>query len=216
MTITFPQADVDAFFKQTGRLESELGRTHKASIRTAAKFVLISAGAITKKSQQYRKYKRIGKKNKTGMGLFEVDISSAGKGLMQAAQKSGLAHGTDKVRIPAASVKELKKSGFVKIGARGLAKVSWQMIASRGRIGSVMAGKSTPPSHALKKMARDKVKWTERFSSSEQYVRLENDLQYIEKAITGGRSAMDGIMGKAARNMERDINIKLEQKAKAI
>jgi len=213
MTITFPQSDVDAFFRQTERLETELGRSNKTATRTAARQVLRSAGAITDVAPKYRKYKRVGKQSKSGTGLFEVDLSDASKALKQAAANSGLAYKSGKVRVPAKSVADLKKSGFVKIGARGLAKISWQMIASRGRIGSVKAGKAVPQSHMIKAMAKDRVKWSERFSTAEQYVRIENDLQYIEKAIKGGLGAMESIMGKAARGIEKMITRTLEKQA---
>jgi hypothetical protein len=216
MTITFPQADVDAFFKQTERLESELGWSHKPAIRTAARQLLRSAGVVTKQAPKYRDYKRKGKARKGAKGLFDVSLKHASKPLKNAAAKTGLQYNGERLRLPAADVKELKKRGFVKIGARGLAKISWQMIASRGRIGNVKAGKTAPASHMIKAMARDRVKWSEKFSVAENYVHMQNDLEYIEKAIIGGQSAMEGLMGKAARGLENTIKRTLELKAKKV
>jgi hypothetical protein len=65
-------------------------------------------------------------------------------------------------------------------------------------------------------MAKDRVKWSERFNTAEQYVRMENDLQYIEKAIKGGRGTMETIMGKAARGLEKMIKTTLEGQAAKI
>lgn len=186
LDIQFPQKDVDALMKSIDKQSRLMGIPVLEATQNAAKLVAYSAKAATKEAKAYRKYEVKRKPTAKRMGNWKIRNDKPNK---------------KDFFVMASSVKELKEKRSVRIGRRGLAKKTWEVIgaqvpgSSYGRGGSDNASNST--SSQAKKFGTVKISK----KPLEPSVTLTNSLKYAIAAVRGGESAISKIVGKASRRM---------------
>jgi len=200
VTIEWPQADVDALWRQVARAQKELGRDLGQAVRFAAYKVAQSLGVKTKIAPKYRKYEVI----KEPAGVVRL---KGGKKYEVTSRKKGV---KKQFNLRAASVAELKKMPQVRIGKAGLAKSAWmwgiKKIGGGKNIG--MAGAT----QTAKRLGQRNMAVESRIRGDDPYVKMVNSLPYAESALKGGASMVNSAMGKAARSMEKIIDSNIKKK----
>jgi hypothetical protein len=188
--------DIASLDKALSRAEKELGKDTVSAIEFAARMVARSARAATKEAKQYRKYEQVGRARRGERKTFRVHNDKTGK--------------TNTVL--ADSVADLKTKPGVKILNRGLAKHVWSLIG--GKVGepdadTVVNGRTATVAGKYVSVDIDR-------SPLAPSITLRNSLDYAGLALKGGRGALDGIVGKASRQMLRVINSHVKQRTAAI
>ncbi len=193
LRLDFPAADLRALQHQMRRFEKELRRSEPQAVRKGAEFVAKSLGASTRVAKRFRPYKEIGK---TEDGRRKYEVTS---------HKSG----TAKTFITAAAnVRELKKQNRVRIGKAGLAKASWMWgLRALGRTDGSKAGIS----RAARRYAPKWMRVINQLRSSNPTIIMHNGLNYIEAALRNGPQDVATAMERAARNMSRWLDGRIEK-----
>ena len=200
VSIQFPERDVDNLMRAMERQSRSLGIPMREATQNAAKLVAYSAAAATTESKKYRKYQNIRKPSKSRAGLWRVQNDRPNK---------------RNFNVSARSVKELKEKPGVRIVRRGLAKSVWRIIGAQiGGSTNVSAGKSNASGKTESQSRKfGAVKIDQNIFSPS--VTLTNSLGYAMSAVNGGQSALNNIVGKAARRMHKLVNNAVKQKMKA-
>ena len=200
VSIEFPRQDVRAMWAQIDRAQKELGQDLGQAIRFAAWSVARSLGVITKVASKYRPYKVIkeGRGAAKGKGGKKYEVTSWKKGREKT------------FNVRAASVSELKKMGQVRIGNAGLAKSAWMWGIKKLGSGSGIGMKGVTP--GAKQRGQQNMDVTQRLRGDDPFVKIVNSLPYAASALQGGMGAVNGVMSKAARSMEKIIDDKIKKK----
>lgn len=182
-SIEFPQADTMRLFGEIHRASQVLGKSLGASLKMAAAYVARSIGASTRLADKYRQFNPvIGSKTTRGRQEY-VAIRP------YYAQRER--------RFFAWNDIDAKKSRAVKIGRRGLAKMSWRVLASN--TGPVEGD------YGNMNIARRNVQRTLNLGGDDPWIKLTNKIYYAEKALQGGPQAVETAVGRAANSMHHEI-----------
>jgi len=193
ITLDFKKSDIDAFYKGMTRMSKELGYNTKKSTTLAAKKLLGSLQASTKKSPKKRVVKLVseipGKKLNKYVAKRKYDKKEP--------ERFFVAH----------SLENAKQSHHARIGRKGLAKRHWYWAGKDAKLNIPSGGKI---------LARDGEKISRRVSSgtiledSDRIAyKIESELRYVWDAFKGkGKYTVDTAMERANRAITRDINLK--------
>lgn len=200
--IQFPRADVDAMFAQINRAQKELGKSSKESIKWAGAVLVRSLGASTKAVkanavreivrnpdgfiQRDRRAARFGVNRFTSTGVQFLPIRSVGRG------GELITEATDP-RI----VNHRKRQ----IPYKGLAKRSWRFLANVVPRGGRIHVDGVPD--------LGNASW--RGGETDPTLTITNKVNYMEKALKGGKSAIELAMGKASRSLAKRIDNAIEK-----
>jgi hypothetical protein len=195
--IDFPREDVRAMMRAIHRAEREVGKGLGNGMRMAGFTLAKSLGASTKIAPRYREYKQVPTTRK-GQKKYEVVSFIGGKKHTFETYRRG--------------VRELKKNAAL-IGRRGLAKGSWLWGARRAGQGRAVAKKDIRPS-ALR-FAERHAGGEGRYRGDDPFIRITNQLPYIEQAMHGGPKAIEDAMRRGAKGLEIWLDDLLKKKMDA-
>lgn len=227
ITASIPQEDMKELIKQISRAEKVLGKDLKSSVQWAGNFIATSLGAVTKKSKTKRKVeerkdgrwktdKRVGRwgtwKYRNGEKVW-VPISRTGEygrvkfvskksaRMMVWDKESGKVYPVEWTtgNKPEDDMPGIMQSPKLIIARSGLAKRSWKFLKARMRVGGSITDSKTRTGKIGAVVWRD-------IGGANPTLIINNDLRYAMSALRGGQSDLQGVMGKAARNMGREIN----------
>lgn len=204
VSIEWPKEDVRALWAQIARAQAFLGKELGQAIKFAAWSVAQSLGVVTNVAPKYRPYSEIIE----GRGVAK---RKGGKKYEITSWKKGREH---KFNMRAASVRELKQSGKVKIGNAGLAKSAWYWGIKK--LGSANGVGMRGVTLRAKQRGAGNIKVTQRLKGNDPFVKMVNDLPYAVSALRGGMSAANSALGKAARHMGKIIDAQIAKKLGAI
>ena len=233
VSASIPRADMDALVRQMDRAEKLIGKSVRESVAWAGNYVAISLGAITKVSKKKRKVEqrpdnkwktdaRVGRwgtyKYKNGQKYW-VPIYRTGEygriyfkskksaRMLTWDQRSGDVQPIEYTTgaKPEDDMPGIMQSKKLIIGRRGLAKRSWKYLKARMRVGGAISDHGTGNIGA--------VIWRDIGGVNPTLI-INNDLRYAMTALKGDASALSGAVGKAARNMERELTRRIEKVAK--
>ena len=203
MQIDWPEADVEALWRQIERNQREFGKSLGKSVKFAAYHLIKSLGASTKVAPKYRPYKEIHETKK------ERDAKGGGKKYEITTWRGGQKK-TFNIRSKK-GVKELKQMPQVKIGNRGLAKASWRSAAfGIGTRGAVKKSKSW--GKGVVRTAAGHVDVDKKFTDNDAFIMITNQMDYITDAMKGGDMAVDTAMARAAEGMRHHIDEEIKKK----
>ena len=226
---SIPKADMAALVKQMERAEKVLGKSVLESVRWAGNYVAISLGAMTRVGKKKRKVEqRADNKWKTDKRVGRWGTYAYKKGVKywvpiyrtgeygriyftskKTARMMTWDRRTDEVRPlefttgakPEDDIPGIMQSKKLIIGRYGLAKRSWKLLKVKMRVGGTISEQGTGVVGA--------VIWRGIGGTNPTLI-INNDLRGAMPALRGGTAALSGAIGKAARNMEREITRKLE------
>lgn len=182
--------DIRDLQRQMRRAESELGKSTPQAVKFAAWAVARSLGASTRVAKKYRPYKAA---STTRKRVKKFIVTSHRRG------------GANTFPVYAPSVAELKRTPYVRIGNKGLAKGSW-MWGIRA-LGSV-AGSGAGVGKSAKRYAQKWIDVAKQLRGSNPTVTIRNRLGYILDALRGGPQDVTTAMARGARQMEKIIDAK--------
>ena len=201
VSIEWPREDVRALWRQVDRAQKELGKTLGQAVRFAAWSVASSFAAITKIAPKYRDYVAVqeGRGVASRKGGKKYEITSHRKGIKK------------KFFVRASSVAELKKDNRVRIGNRGIARMTWYWTV--GQIGGGRKPSKKGATRSAERNAQELIYVTSRLrATTDPFVKIVNRLNYVRSAMIGGESAQNAVMGKASRQMEKIIDYNIAKK----
>ena len=190
MTIAFAPGDIRDLQRQMRRAESVLGKDTGQAVKFAAWAVARSLGASTRVAKQYRPYKA---ESTTRKRVKKFAVTSHRRG------------GTNTFPVYAPSVAELKRTPYVRIGNKGLAKGSWMW--GIGALGPIK-GSGAGVGKSAKRYARRWVDVGKQLRGINPTVTIRNKLGYIVDALRGGPQDVTTAMARGARQMEKIIDDK--------
>ena len=193
--IQFPQADVDAMFEQMRRAQKELGKSSKESLKWAGATLVRSLAASTKEVKKTEKREIVRNPDATDKdrrrARFGVNrLTRAGKVFLPIMyDKRG---GTPITEITDPRLLTHKKR---EIPHKGLAKRSWRFLARVMPRGGRIYVDGVPNLGGTA--------WTG--GESDPTLKITNRVNYMDKALKGGKMAIENAMGKAARSLSKRI-----------
>lgn len=191
MTIAFAPGDIRDLQRQMRRAESLLGKDTGQAVKFAAWAVARSLGASTKVSKKYRPYKA---ETTTRKNTKKFAVTSHRRG------------GANTFPVYAPSVAELKRTPYVRIGNKGLAKGSWMW--GIGALGPIK-GSGAGVGKSAKRYARRWVDVGKQLRGNNPTVTIVNKLGYIADALRGGPQDVTTAMARGARQMAKIIDDKI-------
>ena len=187
MTIAFAPGDIRDLQRQMRRAESLLGKNTGQAVKFAAWAVAQSLGASTRVAKQYRPYKE---ESTTRKRVRKFVVTSHRRG------------GENTFPVYVQSVAELKRTPYVRIGNKGLAKGSWMWgIRALGKVGGSGAGVSK----SAKRYAQRWMDVGKQLRGNNPTVTIRNSLSYIHDALRGGPQDVSTAMARGARQMAKII-----------
>lgn len=201
VNITFPREDMEAYREQMNRLVTLMGKEPKEAVRMATLAMLKALAASTRAAP---KTARIRKDTIRRVNLRTGKVSS------RTVQYSYLVERYDRktgamrsILLPATSLDEAKSARVAQIRYAGLAKASWGWAAQRLFPTSVR--------YDGRKPVRQTHSVTQRGEGNDFSVTVSNDLDYISKALGGGRGpAVSSAMARAAVALKNRIDRRLK------
>ena len=207
--IEFPQADVDAMFAQMRRAQKELGKSSKESLKWAGSLLITSLAASTKSTPKSKKRELIDNPHP----MAQTDHRRAKIGVMKWLKNKqvfvpiyrvgeyggGRIWGEDRIMSKSDSRAIMHKKR--EIPRKGFAKRSWYMLRKVfGRGGEIYID-GVPRIGSIR--------WTG--GETDPTVKILNKVKYMDKALKGGKSAIDTAMGRASQNLLGRINRLVEK-----
>lgn len=225
VNITFPREDMEAYREQMNRLVTLMGKEPKEAVRMAMIALLKALAASTRVAPKLRKVvknkdPRAGKdrrvavwgveKYKDGKPVFSPIYRGGeyGAKLKYISRSKVLAKVGDEWVPFQAGSGEFEIPGLMqhwkrKISHRGLAKATWGWSAQRLFPTSVR--------YDGRKPVRQTYSVTQRGEGNGFSVTVSNDLDYITKALGGGRGpAVSSAMARAAVTLKNRIDMRLK------
>lgn len=201
VSLQFDKKDIDAYRWQMMRLQTVLKMEPKAATRVAAIAYLKAMAASTNKSRSMRKV------TQERTAVFDMARWKYRKHkikdvyVMERFTKNG---SVEKVRIFAKSLSEAKASPAVIIRYSGLAKISWGWAQQR-------LFNSSAPASKVRKPVRRFLTLSDQGSGQDYSVTIDNTLDYISKAMQGGRGpAVTTALARASNVMRARIEQRLK------
>ena len=191
MTIAFAPGDIRDLQRQMRRAESVLGKDTGQAVKFAAWAVARSLGASTRVSKKYRQYKA---ESTTRKRVKKFAVTSHRRG------------GANTFPVYAPSVAELKRTPYVRIGNKGLAKGSWMW--GIGALGPIK-GSGAGVGKSAKRYAQKWINVGKQLRGNNPTVTIHNRLGYILDALRGGPQDVSTAMARGARAMARIIDDKI-------
>lgn len=233
VSASIPKADMDALVKQMERAEKVIGKSVRESVAWAGNYVAISLGAITKVSKKKRKVEqrsdnkwktdaRVGRwgtyKYKNGVKYW-VPIYRTGEygriyfktkktaRMMTWDQRSGDVQPIEYTTgaKPEDDMPGIMQSKKLIISRRGLAKRSWKFLQSKMRVGGSISDTMSRTGTIGYVLWRD-------IGGVNPQLHIMNNLRYALVPVKGGESGLNSVVGKASRNMKREITRLVREK----
>lgn len=193
LSLSVDKADIAAFQRQMMRLQTELKMTPKDATRVGTLAALKSLQPSTRKAKKTRPV-RTSKSSRTR----RVD----GKRIFYAEKATD--SGVKNLPIFAASLADAKKSPLAKIKFAGVAWASWGWAMQR------LFNKGDPRVN-FSAPSRKFLETSEKGRGQDYGIDIENTLDYISKAMQGGRGpAVATAMARASRAMKGRIDQRLK------
>lgn len=201
VNITFPREDMEAYREQMNRLVTLMGKEPKEAVRMATLALLKALAASTRKAP---KTARIRKDTIRRINLRTGKVSSRTVQYSYLVERYDRKTGTMRnILLPATSLEEAKSARVAQIRYAGLAKASWGWSAQRLFPTSVR--------YDGRKPVRQTYSVTQRGEGNGFSVTVSNDLDYISKALGGGRGpAVSSAMARAAVTLKNRIDRRLK------
>ena len=203
MEVMFPQADIDRLIGQIDRAIDVLGRTSKEAVVTAANRVANSLGKSTRVAPKYRPFRETGRRSdwhidkKTGQKIRTLEFEV----------ESYRGNSPKTFTAWAQNIRSLKRSKAVRIGRRGLAKMSWHWAARDiGQSAGISRGDIL---QSTENYARRFGRGEANFGVFDSFFKLESGVGYIENAID--KNTIGTAMSRAADGMMHALDNQLKR-----
>jgi hypothetical protein len=243
LSVTFPQADVDRFMRALGRMQQDLGKSSKEAIQWASVKLCGSLSAATKISPKLRKIvaNPLFKANKEA-GRTRADAMRA-KADMRRARFGVMKYNRDGTQrfVPiyrggefGAAIRYAEKNGVLLRLSHG----KWQKVeAGTDADAFQVPGLMQHPKRVIgrRTMAQKVWKWAQRNTirggngkvfdvpnvgsvrwaggDAAPQITITNNLRYGVKAFTGGRQTLESSFGRAAGQLEKVIQKRVDAAA---
>ena len=194
--IQFPQADVDAMFAQMRRAQKELGKSSKESLKWAGATLVRSLAASTKEVGKNEKRDIV--RNPDGFATRDKRVAKFGVNRFTKTGIKFLPIMYDRRGgIPITEIDDPRLLNHKKrdIPYRGLAKKSWRFLANVMPRGGRIYVDGVPDLGGTA--------WTG--GETDPTLEITNRVNYMDKALKGGKMAIENAMGKAARSLSKRI-----------
>ena len=200
--IQFPQADVSAMFAQMRRAQKELGKSSKESLKWAGATLVRSLAASTKEVKKTEKREIV--RNPDGFATRDRRVAKFGVNRFTKTGKVFLPIMYEKRGgLPITEITDPRLLNHKKreIPHKGLAKKSWRFLAKVMPRGGRVYVDGIPNLGGTS--------WTG--GETDPTLTITNRVNYMDKALKGGKMAIENAMGKAARSLSKRIEDKMKK-----
>jgi hypothetical protein len=194
--IQFPQGDVDALFAQMRRAQKELGQSSRESLKWAGATLVRSLAASTKEVKKTEKREIV--RNPDGFATRDRRVAKFGVNRFTRTGIKFLPIMYDKRGgAPITEITDPRLLNHKKreIPYKGLAKRSWRFLAQVMPRGGNIHVDGVP--------GLGGTTWTG--GETDPTLKITNRVNYMDKALKGGKAAIENAMGKAARSLSKRI-----------